>query len=149
MDTKEKVKEQGVAEPFVLYRQTKWIEVDRIWFEDELIRIDFIAAPGLKYQSGWWISIDRDTFIRPVGSRMKLKMVRAHNITITPIATTFSSGVLIAHYSLFFPRPPKGTEMIDIIEKEFAGGNYFNFYGVAITEVLSHPVFVRIGDNTN
>lgn len=141
METKEKVKIR-IEQPFVLTKGCERIEIDFIEFEDELLRIDFVVAPDLRYTHNWWCRIERSTFIRPVGSSLKLKMVKTDGIDIAPGKTYFPHKNCRLKFSLYFPLPPQGTEHIDIIEKEFAGNGYFNFYGVAMSKVLNQQIYI-------
>ena len=57
-------------------------QVMKIELGDELTKIDFIYRNN--YDSGGWIQISRNSFIRVAGSQVKLGLVKAVNIPIAP-----------------------------------------------------------------
>src|ERR1019366_5038423 len=84
--------------------------------EGELTVIHIITRPNPIYKAQWWCSVRDDMFIRPVGSKEKLVLVYAHNITILPQKYYFKNRFEQLHFTLFFPALPKDTTHIDIIE---------------------------------
>jgi len=137
--TEEKIR---ISKPAIHYQNSKSTEIELIESDDELLRIDFVAKPDLVYYAGWWMQISRETFIRPVGSDLKLTMVKAIGISIAPLKFYFPHKYHHQRFSLCFPLPPDDTQFIDIIEKENAGNTYFNFYGVALSKIRSQPLFI-------
>ena len=148
MKTKEKVKTK-ITLPFVLQKNDSGVDVNKIEWEDDLLRIDFVAkAPANCH--GWWIQLCPEIFIRPLGGIVKLPLVKSIGIPIGPLRFIFPHRNFEKKFSLYFKLPPPGTQFIDIIERENAGGYFFNFYGVAIARVLSQQIFIsgnRINPN--
>jgi len=141
--SKEVKKKVIIHHPFIKKKPDSFLDLYRIEFDEELTRIDFIGYPDTKkYDYGWWITIDRDSFIRPVGSEIKLKLVQAIGIPISPIKYYFISSKHCLPYTLYFPALPKDTTHIDIIEKEIPYQNYFNFYNVSLERVKRKPIIV-------
>ena len=133
-----------VFNPIVKHQTVTTTEVVRIEQTNEYTRIDFIYAPSEKYVSGWWVQIDRSTFIRPVGSSEKYYLVSAENITYAPIKTYLKGASVLHCYTLYFPKLPEETTKIDIIEREnTTDTDWFNFYGVSMEKVLSERIVVH------
>ncbi len=120
------------------YTEKEEIGIKGITFTADLTRIDFFYWAPNKYINGGWASMEPSSFIRPVGSSVKMKMVGSFGIAIAPNKHYFKRCGEMLYYSLFFPALPKGTQAIDIIELE-KPGNYFNFYDVS---VLTKPINV-------
>lgn len=80
-----------------------------------------------------WISIDKKTVIRPVGTRLCFPLVKAEGIPIAPDRHYFKSPNDILHYSLYFYSIPPDVKCFDILEKRGQWERYYiNFYGVKI-----------------
>lgn len=141
---KPKIKEleKLIYKPFVHQQNVEHMETMRIENDPEYTRIDFLYYACPRYVDGGWIQISRDTFIRPVGSNHRLKLVSAVNIPIAPTKHYFKSTRDILCYTLYFPPVPKGTKSIDIIENEILGGTWFNFYGVSMEIVRRDKIIV-------
>jgi hypothetical protein len=105
---------------------------------DEYTRIDFIYKSPSYYINGGWVQIERNSFIRPVGSEKKYTLIQAINIPIAPTKHFFKRSGEYLHYTLLFPALPKSTRKIDIIEKE-AAGTYFNFYDINFSKWMTIP----------
>ncbi len=129
--------EKVIHSPFVVHQTSEHLTIHRITSNDRFTQIDFIHYADPIYHKGGWVQIDRDTFIRPNGSNHKLTLVDAFGIPYAPEKHHYNSTTAFLCYTLYFPALPKSTTSIDIIEKETTGGNWFNFYGVAIEKALS------------
>ena len=117
-------------------------ELLRIEINNELTKIDFIYYAKPYYVNGGWVQISRDTFIRPKGSGLRLKLISSTNISIAPKKTYLNSTKAILCYTLYFPALPESTKSIDIIECESVGGNWFNFYDVSLEKIKSQKIVV-------
>ena len=149
METKEKVNTK-ISLPFVLQKNESGVDVNKIEWEGDLLRIDFIAKTPAHSRGMWWIQLCPEIFIRPVGSTVKLPLVKSIGIPIAPLRFIFPHRDFEKKFSLYFKLPPRDTKFIDVIERENAGGNFFNFYGVAISRVLTQQIFIdgtRINTN--
>jgi hypothetical protein len=133
-----------VFNPIVKHKVVESTEVLRIEKTDEYTRIDFMYTPSKKYDYGWWVQIDRKTFIRPVGSSTKYYLISAENITYAP-TKTYLKGLNSVHcYTLYFPKLPKDTTEIDIIEREnTTDDDWFNFYGVSMEKIHSERIVIQ------
>lgn len=145
MTTKELTKETKVLEKIIFNPKTNYeaganVEVLRIDLEDDFTRIDFIYYAKPYYENGGWVQLRGDTFIKPVGSDLKLKLVKAINIPITPIKHFFKTTNDMLCYTLYFPAIPSGTKSIDIIEFDGNGENWFNLYDVSLEKVKSQVI---------
>lgn len=115
---------------------------------DAYTRIDFIYRSSMIYENGGWIQMERNAYIKPVGSTTKYRLLRAIGIPIAPLKHYFKRQGEYHSYSLIFPALPASTKSIDIIEKE-APGTYFNFYGVDYSKWMNvpHPMDVTQSKN--
>lgn len=122
--------------------------IKSIEFTDEYTRIDFLIRGSQLYINGGWIMIDRNSFIRPVGSNTRYKLIKAVGIPYAPQKHYFKRKGEPHAYTLYFPALPKDTKSIDIIERE-APGTYFNFYDVRFSEWMQvqHPLDVARSNN--
>ncbi|MBU3660437.1 MAG: hypothetical protein FGM14_11230 [Flavobacteriales bacterium] len=109
-----------------------------------MTQIDFIYRSSPIYINGGWVQIDRNTYISPVGSTTKYKLICSMSIPPTPHKHFFKRAGEFFAYSLFYPPLPLETRKIDIIEKE-TPGTYFNFYGVDFSNWMSvpHPTKIK------
>jgi hypothetical protein len=149
METEEKVNTK-ISLPVVLQKSESGVDVNKIEWEDELLRIDFVAKKPTHSKGMWCIRLCPEIFIRPVGSTVKLILVRSLGIPIAPLRFIFPYREFQKRFSLYFQLPPCDTKFMDIIERENAGGNFFNFSGVAISRVLSQQISIdgtRINPN--
>ena len=141
--SKEVRKKVIIHNPFIKKKSNSFLDLYRIELDDDFTRIDFLAYPDTKtYKSDWWVSIEQDSFIRPIGSDMKLKLVRAVGIPFSPIKYFFKGRNEGLPFTLFFPLLPSDVTHIDIIEKEVPYGSYFNFYNVSLEWVRRKPIVI-------
>lgn len=132
-----KTKEQQlvIQNPHVSISKNENVEVIRILQEGGLIRIDFLCKAPLTNNNKGWASMDIHCYIKPVGTRLKFFVTKTCNIPFSPAKHHFKkSGDLLA-FSMWFPKPPKEFDLIDIIEKEGGERNWFNFYGVSLKRI--------------
>ena len=129
-----------IYNPAIKINSLNSVEVLRIVRNDDYTQIDFVYSPCGKYISGWWIRIEKDTFIRECGSHAKLKLIKAVNIPYAPVKRIFSSKKSIGHFTLIFPAVSKSTKNIDIIELENGDSSYFNFYDVSMIKVRTQII---------
>lgn len=138
-DIEKKVK--IIYKPCFIERTGDSVEIMRIVRDEELTRIDFVhhAYPG--YTNGGWVSIEPETYIRPVGTGIKLTMVQVVNIPIATRRHFYKNDRQSLYYTLYFPPLPEDAEAIDIIEKEVVRPhNFFNFYGVSLERIATAPL---------
>lgn len=114
------------------------LRVKSIEATTEYTRIDFIYKSSMIYDNGGWIQIERDSYIQPIGSSEKFKLIKAIGIPIAPLKHYFKRQGEYHPYTLIFPALPKNTKAIDIIEK-LAPGTYFNFYNVDFSSWMTIP----------
>jgi hypothetical protein len=131
-----------IIEPLIKYRTSENLDVCLIEFESDCLRIDFIGKPDLSFDFDWWINISKVSFIRPSGTGLKLGMLKASGIPLSPDRYYFPNQNSTLHFSLFFPLPPAGTRFIDVIENEMGGADFYNFYHVALSRIADQPLFV-------
>lgn len=112
-------------------------EFETLTEEGELTVINIIATPSRRYESGWWVQLMPDIFIRPCGTSERLGLVFAFNIPIAPVKHYFINGNDTLRFTLFFPALPYGTTHIDIIEKAGRIRDHFNFFNVPVTKIRS------------
>jgi hypothetical protein len=104
----------------------------------EYTRIDFIYKSSMIYDNGGWIQMDPNSYIQPIGSCTKYKLVKSIGVPQTPLKHYFKRQGEYYPYTLIFPALPKDTKAIDIIEK-LAPGSYFNFYNVDFSTWMAIP----------
>lgn len=135
--------EKLVFNPMVKHQTSGHPEILRIENDAEFTRIDFIYYTCSYYENGGWVQMSERTFIRPVGSKLKLKLLKAVNIPIAPTKHWFKTTKDILCYTLYFPPVPNGTKVIDIIEKECANDDtWFNFYAVSMESIRKEKLIV-------
>ena len=118
------------------------VQLYRIELTDTYTRIDFITTPDtLTYVAKWWTQISKETFIRPVETKLIFPLLRADNISITPDKYFFKDRNEILPYSLFFPPIPKGIEYIDLIEAENGDDSFYNFYLVSLIQEQKEAIY--------
>jgi len=132
--------------PFSEYVPEDNVGIESISFDDEITRIDFIYISKEEFGNSSWVKIERNSFIRPVGSDIKYSLIKAINIPYAPSKHFFKCAGQVLRYTLLFPALPKSTKEIDIVEK-LALGNYFNFFRVKLNN--KQPLLVSIGNNFN
>ena len=104
--------------------------------EDELTVIHFETYPNQSYSAEWWVTVQPEIFIRPVGTSDKLGLVLALNIPVAPAKYFFKSKSERLKFTLFFPALPKNTTHIDIIESRSKDvKNPFNFFNVSMDKI--------------
>ena len=118
--------------------------IQRIVQEEEFTRIDFVYRASPKYINGGWVQIDRETFIRPSLTGIRLTLVQAVNIPVSPKKRWFKKVGEYLYYTLYFPKLPDDVVAIDIIEREAARPhNFFNFYGVSLEKIAGEIIIVN------
>jgi hypothetical protein len=117
------------------------VAISEIEVSDELTRIDFFFISSRIYDRGGWIQMYPSCYIRPHGSNLKLQLIKAEGIPIAPTKYHFQCQGQAHSYSLYFPALPKGTTMIDVIERDGNFPNDFNFFSVSVRENL--PIEIR------
>jgi hypothetical protein len=127
--------------PISQHTPNEHLGIEKISLEADFTRIDFVYIAPKKYSNGGWIQIDSGCYIRPIGSDVRYKMIRAIDIPIAPTKYIFKRCGEVHHFSLLFPALPKSVKFIDIIER-LAEGTYFNFFKVALQH--QEPTLIRI-----
>ena len=135
--------EKIIFSPYVKIFTDKSVTISKIERTDEYLRIDFIHHADPKYVSGGWVQMLPETFIRPEGTDQRLTLIKAEGIPLAPVKHFYKSIYETLNYSLFFPRVSKDVEFIDIIEKPGGDNTFFNFYGVAVSKIISKPILIR------
>jgi ATP-dependent 26S proteasome regulatory subunit len=107
----------------------------RILADEEGVKIEFRYINV--YDSSGWVRINPETFIRPEGTAMQLKMIKAEDIAVAPEKDIMKSKDDILFFSLYFPPLPPNTKSIDIIEYEKDDETAFNFYSVSLTSNIT------------
>lgn len=132
--------EKIIFNPIVRIDTQQETKIMRIEIDDELTRIDFVYYPPSYYENGGWVQIDRNSFIRPVGTKHTLPLVKAVGIPYAQQKHYFKSYKEILYYTLYFPALPNDVKEIDIIEREVSFGEYFNFYGVSMNKIRTSAI---------
>lgn len=127
--------------PISEYVPNDHLGIEKISLEDDVTRIDFVYIAPQKYLNGGWIQIHPGSYIRPVNSEVRYKMIQAIAIPIAPTKYLFKRSGEVLRFTLLFPALPKSVKHIDIIEK-LGEGTYFNFFKVALQH--NEPTFIRI-----
>lgn len=103
--------------------------------------IDFIHFANPMYLNGGWVSISDKTFIRPSGSDIRLKIIKAYNIPFSPQKHFYRNKHDKLWFTLVFPGLPNDCSHFDFIEG-YSSKNNFNFYTVPIQEILNGPLTI-------
>jgi hypothetical protein len=107
----------------------------RILADAEEVKIEFRYTN--QYHSSGWVRINSETFIRPEGSDLRLKMIKAEDIAVAPEKDILRSSGEIMFFSLCFPPLPPGTQFIDIVEYEEDDDTAFNFFSIPLTNTIT------------
>ncbi|MFN7846322.1 MAG: hypothetical protein ACK5P4_03795, partial [Bacteroidota bacterium] len=107
----------------------------RILSDSEGVKIEFRYSNV--YESSGWVRINSETFIRPEGTDLRLKMIKAEDIAVAPEKDILRSNGDMMFFSLYFPPLPQGTEFIDIIEYEEDDDTAFNFFSIPLTNTIT------------
>jgi len=129
-----------ICNPAFERRSSNYMDIMRIVLTEDYTKIDFIHYPDKKYINGGWVQIQRNMFIRTLGSKDKLTLLKAINIPIAPNKHWYKSVHECLYFTLLFPSIPKSTTHIDIIEIEGGDSTFFNFYGVSMNRVNSSVI---------
>jgi hypothetical protein len=136
-----KTKPQIIKRPVLEEGPDSDVAISEIEVNDELTRIDFFYISSRLYHKGGWIQMYPTCYIRPHGTDLKLQLIKAEGIPIAPTKFHFQCQGQAHSYSLYFPSLPKGTTMIDVIERDGNFPNDFNFFSVSVRENL--PIEIR------
>ena len=121
----------------VQFSSAKSIKVNprvlRIILGNQYTRIDFGYLPDDIYDYGWWITIDRNTYVQVKGSDKKYLFKEAIGIPITPEKWEFDSIMDWKVFTLLFEPIPMEDCTIDVIENLKPGGNFFNYYNISLS----------------
>jgi hypothetical protein len=139
----QKDNEIEVLEPTIVTIKKEVPELKTPEPDDNILRIDFLYYASPIYINGGWVQIHPSTFIRPVGSQTKYKLIGTVNIPKNPVKHYFKTQRDMLFYSLLFPLVPKDVTHIDIIEMESNLGTWFNFYNVPMQTVLNSVIVVN------
>lgn len=131
-----------IYNPLIKHDTSRDLKVMRIELDDKFTRIDFVHHASRIYEKGGWVQIHKGCFIRPVGTGMKLRMVKAINIPIAPKKHYYKTTRDCFYYTLYFPALPKDVKEIDIIEMETSDPSFFNFYGVSVNKIKTEVIVV-------
>jgi hypothetical protein len=136
-----KTKPQIIKRPMLEEGPDSDVAISEIEVNEELTRIDFFMISSLIYDRGGWIQMHPSCYIRPHGTDLKLQLIKAEGIPIAPTKYYFQCQGQAHSYTLYFPPLPKGTTMIDVIERDGNFPNDFNFFSVSVRENL--PIEIR------
>lgn len=121
-----------VYNPKYRFNKNKRITILRVVIDDEFTRVDLLYWTLKNNNMGKWIQIERDTYIKPLNSEEKLKLIKAENIGISPNKSFFKAKMNLLNFTLYFPAVSKDTVAFDLIEKDTLNENYFNFHKINI-----------------
>jgi hypothetical protein len=127
-----------VTGPFLMqFSKDETIEINpkilRIFVSDQYTRIDFGYMPDDIYDYGWWITIDRNTYVQVRDSSKKYVFIEAIGIPVTPDKWEFDSIMDWKVFTLLFEPIPIKDCTIDVIENLEPGGNFFNYYNISLS----------------
>jgi hypothetical protein len=104
----------------------------RIEFTKEFTKVDFGFQTTDFYDSGGWVKISKDTFIRIKSSGEKLTLINAENIPISPNKHHFKTTKDWLYYSLYFPSIELKSGKLDLIEADPGEPTDFNYSDIEI-----------------
>ena len=125
------------AEKYIIHnpkskKRSDKLNILRIHILPEFTKVDFGYVAKNHYDSGGWVQIYENTFIRDFKTGKKYSFIKAENISIAPEKKHFNSHLDYLYYSLYFEPIPADTKTIDIIENEEDDNRFFNFYKVRL-----------------
>jgi hypothetical protein len=135
-----------IKSPTAEYIPDSNVGIESISLDDDYTRIDFVYISPKEYPNVSWVQMHGDSYIRPVGTENKYKLIRAINIPLAPNKHFFKKSGQVLKYTLLFPALPKNIKQIDIIEK-LVPGPYFNFFRVDIAH--GQPLLITLNNNQN
>lgn len=117
--------------PISEYTPNEHMGIEKISLDDDFAKIDFVYIAPKQYSNGGWIQMDSGCYIRPIGSKVRYKLIRAINIPLAPSKHYFKRKGQVHYFTLLFHALPKNVKQIDIIENS-AEGTFFNFFRIAL-----------------
>lgn len=123
-----------VFNPKHQFSKSKSVTVLRVVIDEEFTRVDFLYWAIKNYNNWKSISIESDCFIRELNSDIKLKLIKAENIPVSPYKRFLKNNLKLLNFSLYFPPLPKNVLVFDLVEKETKNENYFNFYKINLNK---------------
>jgi hypothetical protein len=132
-----------IYSPLIIHNNLETLSIHRIVRHDDVTKIDFIHYASRIYDQGGWVQIQKQTFIRPLGTELELTMLQAINVPVAPVKHYYRNKFDYLAYTLIFPALSKDVKAIDIIEMELPGSNWFNFYGVSLEKITSERLIIN------
>ena len=123
-----------IYDPNIKLYTAKTVIITKIVMYNEHLRIDFTQYACREFVNGGWTCINKSIFVRPQGTTLKVPLVGAYHIPLSPKKHYFASKDDHLYFTLMFPAISRDTKFIDIIEKENGDSTNFNFYGVALQQ---------------
>jgi len=87
----------------------------------------YYASP--KFSSGWWININKTTYLTSSASSDKLQMLNAIGVPLAPQKVFLKKLGDFIKFTLIFPAIPKDWKIFNLIE--VAGGGGFNISNIS------------------
>lgn len=135
-------KELIVYNPKFKSKYHKNLQILRVRIGSEYTRIDFLYTAAYFKKNPVTIQIEKDCYIRPNGTWLKLKLIKAENIPVAPKMAYVKNKFSGVSFSLYFPAMDLKHNVFDLIENEDIGKNYFNLYAVNLNKANKPSVFI-------
>ncbi|MEJ6755841.1 MAG: hypothetical protein QNK78_02420 [Crocinitomicaceae bacterium] len=115
----------------------------RIVSNSEFTKLDFGYTPDSIYHRGGWIRISSDTYIEVIGSKGKLRLIKAEGIPVAPEQHHFESKRDWQYFSLYFPPIEQTNCKINLIEDEKPDHTDFNLYDIDIKIDTADEIIIQ------
>ena len=129
--------------PDMVWYSTESLKILRIETNENYTKIDFVHYADRKYLNGGWVRINRNTYIRPVKTDIKLSLIKVINIPVSPATHYYKSKKDCLFFTLFFPPLPAGIQKIDIIEESIDRHKRFRFYEVSVVKIRTEALMIK------
>lgn len=123
-------KAQTLHYPIIDNQDEESVIIEKIEKTENYTIVHLKHFASSQYTNGGWVSISVDTYIKPLESSTKLKLIRAEGIPISPQKHHYSSKNDVLNFKLIFPSI-HNSQNIDLIECE-ESKSCFNFYDISL-----------------
>jgi len=139
--------------PFRLYNPnllglTEQVRIKSIEKANQYTLIEFQFRASVFHAKGGCINIHPGSFIQPVHTKARMKLMKAFGIPLAPHNLYFPQTCRYQTFSLLFPALPKKVTCINFIESNLPG-DYMRFQEVDFSQWCTIPHAIDLPISTN
>jgi hypothetical protein len=94
-----------------------------------------------------WVQVNKEIYLQTDQGNEHYNFVKAENIAVAPAKTTIAKAGEKTSFKIYFKKVPQTAKSIDIVERAGYMGasvNFFNFYGVSLTNAIPAGTTQRV-----